>query len=114
MGPHAIVIHAPRFDDCARLGRAEKPVLVETLVAEPTVEGLDVGILIRLAQVDEMQPDVVRVGPGVDPDLELYVCTAGRMAFSSRMPSRTADARATPSFSQKQPTRSIRKQDFLL
>lgn len=45
------------------LGHGLKPVPIETLVAESTVEG----ILIQVARVDEMQPDVVRVGAVVYP-----------------------------------------------
>jgi hypothetical protein len=66
VGPNGIVVHAPGLDDCARLGQAEKPVLIETLVAEPAIEAFDVGVLVRLARVDEMQPNTVGVRPGVE------------------------------------------------
>jgi len=64
--PNRIVVQAPGFDDLARLSQAEKPVLVETLVAEPAVEALDVGILVWLAELDEVQPDALRVGPRIE------------------------------------------------
>lgn len=63
MGPDGIVVHAPGLDDLARVRQAEEPVLVQALVAESAVETLDVGILIRLARVDEVQPDAAAVGP---------------------------------------------------
>src|SRR5712664_2752527 len=64
--PNRIVVQAPGFDDLARLSQAEEPVLVETLVAEPAVEALDVGILVWLAGLDEVQPDALRVGPRIE------------------------------------------------
>ena len=66
MGPDGIVVHAPGLDDLARVSQAEEPVLVQALVAEPAIETLDVGILIRLARVDEVQPNAA----GVDPRIE--------------------------------------------
>jgi hypothetical protein len=41
-------------------------VLVQTLVAQAAVEALDVGTLVRLARLDEMQVDAVGVGPSVE------------------------------------------------
>src|SRR6266404_1445526 len=64
--PNRIVVQAPGFDDLACVSQAEEPVLVETLVAEPAVETLDVGILIRLARLDEVQPDAWGVGPCIE------------------------------------------------
>src|SRR6266446_7761259 len=64
--PNRIVVQAPGFDDLACVSQAEEPVLVETLVAEPAVETLDVGILIRLARLDEVQPDALGVGPCIE------------------------------------------------
>jgi hypothetical protein len=51
VGPDGIVVHAPGLDDQARVSQAEEPVLVQALVAEPAIETLDVGILIRLARM---------------------------------------------------------------
>src|ERR1700687_2331904 len=64
--PNRIVVQAPGFDDLARLSQAEEPGLIETLVAEPAVEALDVGILVWLAGLDEVQPDALRVGPRIE------------------------------------------------
>src|ERR1043165_6118263 len=66
VGPDSIVVHAPGLDDLARVRQAEEPVLVQALVAESAVETLDVGILIRLARVDEVQPDAAGVGPRIE------------------------------------------------
>ena len=66
MGPDGIVVHAPGLDDLTRVSQAEEPVLVQALVAESAVETLDVGILIRLARVDEVQPDAAGVGPRIE------------------------------------------------
>src|SRR5207245_10062392 len=64
--PNCIVVQAPGFDDLARLSQAEEPVLIETLVAEPAGEALDVGILVWFAGLDEVQPDALRVGPRIE------------------------------------------------
>src|SRR5262245_25745535 len=43
-----------------------EPVLVQTFVAQAAVEALDVGVLVRLARLDEMPVDAVDVGPRVE------------------------------------------------
>jgi hypothetical protein len=58
-----MVVLAPRFHDAAGVDDAQEPVLVEALVAQPTVEALAVGILDRLARIDEVQGDRVLVRP---------------------------------------------------
>src|SRR5262245_22115963 len=63
VGTDGIVVHAPGLDDLTRVRQAAEPVLVQALVTESAVETLDVGILIRLAGFDEVQPDAVGVGP---------------------------------------------------
>ena len=35
------------------MGQTREPVLVETLVAEPAVERFDIGVLMRLARLDQ-------------------------------------------------------------
>jgi hypothetical protein len=66
VGPDCIVVHTPGLDDLARVSQAEEPVLVQALVAESAVDTLDIGILIRLARLDEVQPDGVGVGPRIE------------------------------------------------
>jgi hypothetical protein len=66
VGPDCIVVYAPALDDLARVRQAEEPVFVQALVAEAAVEALDVGILVRLARVNEVQSDALRVRPGIE------------------------------------------------
>ena len=55
VGPLLIVVLPPRLHDLAGIAEAEEPVLVEAFVAQPAVEALAVGVLDRLAGVDEVQ-----------------------------------------------------------
>jgi hypothetical protein len=41
----------------------EKPVLVETFIPEPPVEGFDKGVLGWLAGLDEIEPNAIAIGP---------------------------------------------------
>ena len=59
-----VVINPPVFDDLARLADAREPVLVQTLISEPAIETFDVGVLGRLARIDEVQLHTVIIGPG--------------------------------------------------
>ncbi len=45
MGPIRVVAYSPAFDDSARIGKVQEPVLVEALVAQPAIEGLDIGVI---------------------------------------------------------------------
>lgn len=49
------VVEALRLDGVPGLGQAEEVVFIEALVAGPSVEALDVGILVQLAGLDEVQ-----------------------------------------------------------
>ena len=55
VGPFPIVVLPPGLHDLPRIRQAQEPVLVETFVAQPTVEALAVGVLDRLARIDEVQ-----------------------------------------------------------
>ncbi len=66
VGTDGIVVHTPGLDDLACVRQAAEPVLVQALVAEAAVETLNVGILIRLAGLDEVQPNAVGVSPRVE------------------------------------------------
>src|SRR5713101_5337148 len=61
---HFLVL-PPRVDRVPSVGRDCEPGVVQALIAEATVEALDVRVLHRLPWVDEMQPDAARPGPGV-------------------------------------------------
>jgi hypothetical protein len=62
MQPHGVVIDAPRFNGLLRLGNAEKPVLVQALVAKLAVETLDVRVLNRLAGANKARLDALAIG----------------------------------------------------
>ena len=66
MWPRLVVILAPCRDDHPGLGERREPVLVEALVAEFAVKRLDIGILRRLARLNQFQGDAVGVGPLVE------------------------------------------------
>jgi hypothetical protein len=61
--PHLVVVLPPGFDDLAGLIQTDKPMLVQTLVAELAVEALHVGVLHRLARPDEVQLHTAPIGP---------------------------------------------------
>ena len=67
-----VVIVAPGFDGCARLGQTQEYMLVETLVAQAAIERFDEGVLHRLAGLD-----VVPVQP---PDRPAQHRRAGQLA----------------------------------
>lgn len=50
-----VVFAPPCFDDCPGVQQVGEPVFVEALVAQTTVEGFDVGVLVRLARFDQPQ-----------------------------------------------------------
>src|SRR5207237_10675669 len=77
---HGIVVLTPGFDCFARLAEAHEPVLVETLVAHAPVEALDVGVLVGLARLDEMQLDPVRMSPRVERPADELTAVAGAHA----------------------------------
>jgi hypothetical protein len=54
-----VVVLAPVVDDAAHVAQAREPVLRQALVSEAAVEALDVGVLYRLAWLDEPQLDAV-------------------------------------------------------
>ena len=58
-----VVFTAPRFDQGLGVGQGRKPVFVQAFVAEAPVEGLDVGVLVRLAGFNETQGQPLRVRP---------------------------------------------------
>ena len=68
-----IVVVPPRLHNVTGCGQAREPVLVETLVPKAPVEALDVGVLHRLARINEVQTHPVLVGPGIHrPPRELW------------------------------------------
>ena len=66
MGPAVVVIEPPGPQWSGGVGEIEEPVLVEAFIAESPVEAFDEGVLGRLAEVDEVEPDAVAPGPLVE------------------------------------------------
>jgi len=66
VGPLRVVALPPLFDDLAGVGQAPKPVDIEAFVAELAIEALQVAVLHRPPRLDEIQLDVVFVGPDVE------------------------------------------------
>lgn len=61
VGPNLVVVEPPYRDLFARLVQRLEPVLVQALVAEPTVEVLNVAVLHRLSWLDRV--DAVALCP---------------------------------------------------
>lgn len=53
----------PAFDTGPGLEQCREPMLVQTFIAQPPVEGLNVGILVRLARLDQAQGNSLLVSP---------------------------------------------------
>src|ERR1017187_6094949 len=60
---HPVVIDSPVFDGFPRIVQSEKPVLVEAFLAELAMEAFDVTVLHRPSWCDEVQCDLVLIGP---------------------------------------------------
>ena len=66
MGSRHVVILAPLFDCALGVRQVDEPVLVETLVSEPTVETFYERVLCWLPWFDEPELDAMLVGLGVE------------------------------------------------
>ena len=64
--PPSIVLPSPRFDRCSRVGKACKPVGVQTLLSEASVEALNEGIFYRLPRTNEIELDLMPVRPLIE------------------------------------------------
>lgn len=58
MRPLAIVFLAPLLDDLPSVPHRDEPVLVQAFISELAVKALNVRVLLRLAWLDEAQPQV--------------------------------------------------------
>jgi hypothetical protein len=65
MRPLGVVLLLPRLNGHTRVGKTAEPVQIKALISKLAVEAFAVGILRRLARLDEVQGDAVRVGPGI-------------------------------------------------
>ena len=58
-----VKVPSPRLDLALGVGQIQKPMHVQTFIAEPTVERFDKGIVCGLASAAEVQGHPVDVGP---------------------------------------------------
>ena len=65
MRPDLVVVSAPSLQLFRRVCKRQEPVGVQTLGPEAAVEGLDEGIVGRLAGPAEVEGDAVGIGPEV-------------------------------------------------
>jgi len=63
---HPVVIDPPTFDGLSCVVQVQEPVLVQTFLAELSMEALDVPVFHRPAWRDEVQRDFVFIGPLVE------------------------------------------------
>lgn len=64
--PSDVVLDPPRLNRPLRIAQGYEPALVETLVAEPAVETLDIAVLDRFPWPDETQRDPPLMRPLVE------------------------------------------------
>lgn len=60
-----VVIYLPVFDDLEGLADASEPMLIQAFLSVPAIETLNVGVLGRLAGVDEIQLDAVIIDSSI-------------------------------------------------
>jgi hypothetical protein len=61
-----IVVRAPVFDEESGFGEGAKPMLVEAVIAEGTIEALDEGVLHRFPRLDMMESNAGALRPEVE------------------------------------------------
>ena len=66
MRPDIVVVVAPKGPRATGISEAVGYFFIEAFIAQATVEGLDIAILLRFAGVDVMPLDLVVVGPFQD------------------------------------------------
>jgi len=66
VGPIFVIVLPPTFDLVPGIIQAEEPVLVEAFLPEPTVEGLDIGIVCRLPWPGKVQRNVIPISSEID------------------------------------------------
>ena len=93
VGSYPVVALSPALDLLPGILHAEKPVLIEALFPEPSIERLDVGVVDRFAWPTEVELDPIEVRPLVD-DLRRELATVVA-ADGCRQPSSYADQLST-------------------
>ena len=101
MRPEGVVVVTPVFDDASGVVQVHEPFQVQALIAHLAIEGFDDAVLCGFSRLDEVQLDLVPVGPLVQSapgelrpiiDLNhlfftaLVACGAGRDAHQCRCP----------------------------
>lgn len=66
MRSDGVVVEAPGFDDSLGIDHADKPVLVQALIAKLAVEAFDVRVLDRFAWSNEAERDATAICPRVE------------------------------------------------
>lgn len=66
MRSQGVVFMAPVIDEQAGFLEGAEPVLIEAVIAEGAVEGLDEGVLDGLARLDVIEVDLAPLGPEVE------------------------------------------------
>ena len=59
-----VVFTPPGFDDSLGMRQVQESVPIQTFIAQPPVERLDVGILIRFTRLNQAQRHVTGLRPG--------------------------------------------------
>ena len=68
-----VEVDTPCFDGPSGVSQAGEPVLDQAFVAKLAVEAFHEGVLNGLAGLDEVQPDVVAVGPRLADQLRSII-----------------------------------------
>ena len=63
--PDRVGVLPPGLDEAPRRLEGREPMLVQAFITQPPIEALHVGVLHRLAGVDEVQLDPAPVGLGI-------------------------------------------------
>src|SRR6266850_2536793 len=82
-----IVVHAPPFDQHPGLVQHGEPVFVETFIPHLPVETLHVGVLHRLAGLDELLLHAALVGPAIQRPTGEFRAVVGYYPFGQAPPS---------------------------
>ena len=57
VGPHGVVVDAPRFNPAPGLGEIDEPLFIQARIPEFAIEALHQGVLTRLPRLDKPEPD---------------------------------------------------------
>lgn len=89
-----VVIDPPVFNDLLRFADAGEPMLVQAFFAVPPVEAFDVGVLRRLAGVDEIELNAMIVSPSNQAEGLIEALTESELVTTEYLDKRLAEMRA--------------------